>query len=446
MYKAQEWGEDVALPYVLKYKIAFIVGTLLSCCLFCCLRSRSQRLAVEAEQMQRKQQTQYKMKQMVKEKFSKNEGEDKKGPAKRKGNGTGKRRSVNNASASDSAKEAAEAEEEERAKLITDMQDGVGLSAKPLTSSIFKSSSGLTTVRIQMDVPFKRKDVFRELISKKCPIDIDEEKMASIEAIRPGCDRTKPTTSPGYVRKTVYKNKMTTLHELVECVEPRLLKWRILDAQRIPFKLKGKKRAPECTIELTSDGVGTQCEISYVFEHAEIMFPCCCLAPLTPSAIRFLLVRSLQRVWTDLMLDRGYEVSISLHISPRPRAAVRPPAASPQASPHDRCLPVRSSPPLHGASAAALSPQILAHALTSCLFHLRLCCAPLRARLSSSWLRPAIPAPLWPQLLTPAPLLPISCPLTLAGSLRADVNALTSVDQRHGRAAQPPQKGQGQRA
>ena len=54
-----------------------------------------------------------------------------------------------------------------RAKLLIDMQDGVGLQAKPLTSSIYKNSQGLTTVRVEMDIPFHRKDIFRELISKK---------------------------------------------------------------------------------------------------------------------------------------------------------------------------------------------------------------------------------------------------------------------------------------
>jgi len=52
--------------------------------------------------------------------------------------------------------------------------------------------------------------------------------------------------------------------------------------------------------------VGTSVDISYTFEGAEVMFPCCCLAPLTPAAIRYVLVRSLQGVWTDLMFDRGY--------------------------------------------------------------------------------------------------------------------------------------------
>ena len=150
----------------------------------------------------------------------------------------------------------------------------------------------------------------------RCPLDIDDEKLDRIEGIRPGCDRTKPTTSPGYVRKTIYKNKWTTLHELVECVEPRLMKWRILDTQRIPFRLKGIKRAPECTIELHQDGVATSVEISYTFEAAEVIFPLCCFEPLAATAIRQILVRSLQAVWTDLMLDRGYPVRSLLLLTP----------------------------------------------------------------------------------------------------------------------------------
>ena len=305
-HKAKDYADAHILPWLLRNRMKIIFFLLIFCCCSCCYSSRAKRLKAEAEILQRKQQTQFKMAKLVKEKSEGGSSEPKKKP--KKGQNSGKRRSVSNASATDSTKESTEQEEEERAMLITDMQEGVGLQSKALTSSMFRSSTGLTTVRIQCDVPFKQKDVFRELINKKCPIDIDEEKMASIESIRPGSDRTKPTTSPGYVRKTVYKNKMTTLHELVDIKEPRLLKWRILDAKRTPFKLKGFRRAPECTIELRQNGVGTQCEISYVFEHSEVMIPCCCLAPLTPLAIRFLLVRSLQRIWTDLMLDRGYDV------------------------------------------------------------------------------------------------------------------------------------------
>jgi hypothetical protein len=109
------------------------------------------------------------------------------------------------------------------------------------------------------------------------------------------------------VRKTIYKNDSATLHELVECQEPRMMKWRILDTTKLPFRLKGKKRAPECTIELLQEGAGTAIELAYIFEYADIQFPCCCLAPLTPRAIRFVLVRRLKKVWTSLMLTRGYE-------------------------------------------------------------------------------------------------------------------------------------------
>ena len=351
---AIQYFYEVILPFIMAYKIQLGMGTVLTLILVRCLCLRAAREAQRKAEVERKMKMQTTMRLMVKDKqknkkpgsgsaYDEDEGKGKK-VRKRRAAGTSKRRSVSNYASNDSQQEALDAEEEERAKLLIDMQEGVGLQAKPVTSSIYKSSLGATTVRVKMDVPFHRKDLFRELVSKKCPLDVDEEKMDRVELIRPGIDRTRPTTSPGYVRKTIYKNKWTTLHELVECVEPRLMKWRILDVGRVPFKLKGVKRAPECTIELTPDGVGTSVEISYTFEAADIIFPLCCLAPLTPNAIRFILIRSLQAVWTDLMLDRGYGVRfppatfplpIILPVSAGRHRACRSPASH---APRDRVL------------------------------------------------------------------------------------------------------------
>ena len=111
-------------------------------------------------------------------------------------------------------------------------------------------------------LPFLQRDIFRELVRKKYPIDVSEDMIKDMAMVRPGCDRTMPTASAGYVRRVEYKSyKMVTLHELAECEVPRYLKWRILPCQRVPFSLLGKKAYPECSITLTPQGLGTLFEV-----------------------------------------------------------------------------------------------------------------------------------------------------------------------------------------
>jgi len=256
------------------------------------------------------------MKSMVKDKFSKNNQAEK---AKNGGSGdeevkranvgrrtsvnSGKRRASVNNFQSKGGKEEEEVNEEEEAALLE--KQTIGLNTNPVISQVLRSKEGMTTVRVKMEFPFKMKDVWRELVQSKCPLDIDDEKMQSIERIRPSHER-KPGMGAGYIRKVIYKNKTQTLHELVECVEPKLIKWRVLDAKGLPFMLRGKRASPECTIELHPDGLGTDIEVTYTFEYATIIFPLCCFAPLVAYGIRYVLVKNLQAAWTDMMLDRGY--------------------------------------------------------------------------------------------------------------------------------------------
>ena len=368
--KVYGWGKPIwdkyeppILLWIQKHVVQSIFLGLIGLCVLVALPICTINYCRRRQEIKQKVATQYKMKQIVKEKVKeqKNGGAGGDGGNKRQSAvqrrtscNTGKRRSMTAASTTDKAAELTAEEEEEKAKLLTEENlEGVGLNAKPLTSSIYKSEiTGLTTVRVVMGVPFKRKDVFRELVNKKCPIDVDEEKLESIESIRPGCDRSRPTTSPGYVRKTIYRDKQTTLHELVECIEPQRRKWRVLDAQGLRFQLAGKKRAPECTIELTSDGAGTSCEVVYIFEYGEVKFPCCCLAPLTPNAVRWLLTRSLQSTWTQLMLTRGYDVrSRSPSLRPSPPTHPRPHPAFPHPT-----LPLGSSAPITRLSLVGTPP------------------------------------------------------------------------------------------
>ena len=168
---ALEYFITEILPWLFQYKLQIIIVMLVSCCCCCCIRAQNAKKRKAAEEAARKQKLQNTMWSKVKENKEsggpngKPESKLKK-PGNRKSN-SGVRRSVSNYASNDQEKDKLDAEEEERAKLLIDMQDGVGLQAKPTTSSIYKSSAGMTTVRVKMDVPFHRKDIFRELISKK---------------------------------------------------------------------------------------------------------------------------------------------------------------------------------------------------------------------------------------------------------------------------------------
>ena len=186
LYK--EYGPGI-IKWVKEHIAQTVFLSIFSCCVLCCLPMCVLRACREREERKKKQQTQYKAKQIIKEKTSKdkqNGGTNGSAPnrrasavAMRRASQTGKRRSMTSSSATDAKMDMQEIEEEEQARLLTEGDlEGVGLQAKPMTSSIYKSkTTGLTTVRVVMGVPFKRKDVFRELVNRKCPIDIDEERM-----------------------------------------------------------------------------------------------------------------------------------------------------------------------------------------------------------------------------------------------------------------------------
>lgn len=129
-------------------------------------------------------------------------------------------------------------EEEELHSIFKGLKNGTGDNPNETTSSVYTGSNGITTVRVSVYLPFLQRDLFRELVRKSRPLDVDEESAANVEVVRPGRDRHMPTASEGYIRRTEYKNGIVMRHELVEVEIPSRLKWRILEIKRVPISLK----------------------------------------------------------------------------------------------------------------------------------------------------------------------------------------------------------------
>jgi len=176
--------------------------------------------------------------------------------------------------------------------------------------------------RVEFEMPFRAKDVLRELSRPETPLGFDKE-TSTVSVIRPGETRDK-VFSPGFVRKTVFKNKLlgNTSSKLVHLEEEpaskanaarSTLTWEVLSADGMPFHIasSNRKKPPICTIELQQAKTwsGSTMAVSWDYEYVSCMNPCCCLGPVVPCLLQTFVSRSLLKpdnVFKDQMVDRGY--------------------------------------------------------------------------------------------------------------------------------------------
>ena len=63
-------------------------------------------------------------------------------------------------------------------------------------------------------------------------------------------------------------------------------------------------------------------QVAYTFEKSAVMIPCCCLGPVVPAAMRWMLSRNLAAGLTDAMVDKGYPVCHPLPANATPTSGM----------------------------------------------------------------------------------------------------------------------------
>lgn len=166
--------------------------------------------------------------------------------------------------------------------------------------------------RIKMRLPFKAKDVFRELCDADEALGTSKTELRT-EMIRPGVDLEKPF-SPGYIKRSDYRSRFYghTLHELTEVVDERYhkkLQWKILTGTT-PILLTGRAKAATCDMDVDATLSGSVLTLTYRYDDLKVRSPWGCCGGFA----HFMLRRWVRRVnatpdhmqFRDAMISRGY--------------------------------------------------------------------------------------------------------------------------------------------
>ena len=163
-------------------------------------------------------------------------------------------------------------------------------------------------------LPFKRDDVFKELISATKPLGADSDNLALTLVRTPALGHGKgggggggETVSKGCTRKAEFERpfKGYVLSELVELEAPSKLVW----AQR-ESNCAVNFVGADCkfVVELADKGAaGTEVRLTYRFESLSLRGLLCVLAPVGPLLLRTTLRRSLPAQWAASMAKRNYQ-------------------------------------------------------------------------------------------------------------------------------------------
>ncbi|KAL1525755.1 hypothetical protein AB1Y20_020599 [Prymnesium parvum] len=182
----------------------------------------------------------------------------------------------------------------------------VGGGNKRRRANTAKKTSG-NSVRVSVDLPFLKEDVFRELMNAEHPLGISEKK-TSFQMIWKGKD-PEHVMSVGYTRKTVLEMGVftsTTMAELVEVEENSKMKWKIVSSSGGLVSMTSNKRVPECCIALRKSARGSTVEITYEYEQLTALCPLYFIGPWIARGLQFILQRKVEKMLSIQMESRGY--------------------------------------------------------------------------------------------------------------------------------------------
>lgn len=165
---------------------------------------------------------------------------------------------------------------------------------------------------VTFNVPFKKVDVFNELLNDDCMLGSDGEGVdIRTTVLKSGRDPTKVVSS-GCVRETLYGSPVwgRTINELREIKAPNYIRTSTLLQEGTFFQFHGQPDDnPKVQVALKElkKNSGTAVTIRLDFMEVSINGPLCCLSFMAQDILKGNMERNLPIMWTESMLRRGYD-------------------------------------------------------------------------------------------------------------------------------------------
>jgi len=190
---------------------------------------------------------------------------------------------------------------------------GMGLDGNDY-AYLTKTDKDSTGFFITFNVPFKRQDVFNELLSDGGQLGVDgDPSVTGIETIilKSGREAGKAVSS-GCVRQTTYGSPVwgRTITELREIKAPAYIRWSTLMQDGTFFAFVGKADDnPKIQIALKELKKNSGTAVTIKLDYMEVGFngPLCCLSFLAQDLLKVSMESNLPKQWIESMLLRGYE-------------------------------------------------------------------------------------------------------------------------------------------
>jgi len=191
---------------------------------------------------------------------------------------------------------------------------GVGLDGADYTF-LTKKTADSTGFFIQFNVPFKRADVFTELLSDEGQLGCDgADAGLTFKILKPGREAGKLVSS-GCVRETTFGSPVwgRTVTELREIKSPAYIRWSTLAQEGTLFYFVGTQNGavheyPKVQIALKELAKNSGTAVTIKLDFLEVGFNgvMCCLSFLAQDILKALMESQLPKLWTESMLKRGY--------------------------------------------------------------------------------------------------------------------------------------------
>jgi len=178
-------------------------------------------------------------------------------------------------------------------------------------SYLTKPNKDGTGFFVTFNVPFKKQDVFNELLNDNGVIGFDDDSGVKTRILKPGRETGKAISS-GCVREVSYEGPVwgRTITELREIKAPNYIRWSTLMQEGTFFQFVGKADDnPKIQVALKELKKNTGTNVIIKLDFLEVGFngPLCCLSFIAQDILKALMENDLPKRWTASMLHRGYE-------------------------------------------------------------------------------------------------------------------------------------------
>mmetsp|Transcript_59411 Transcript_59411/g.98479 ORF Transcript_59411/g.98479 Transcript_59411/m.98479 type:complete len:265 (-) Transcript_59411:118-912(-) len=211
---------------------------------------------------------------------------------------------------------------------VSKSQDAAALLASGTLRSSLRPWKGFTAT---FDIPYKREDVFTELLKKHDPLGLTAPNV-KLTVLTQDSLSSKVVRSPvalqierhinagsagqvsvGCVRKAEFSKPFEgfTVSRLVDVQPLQSVRWEQLQTRTlfnlVGEEIEGERVAPAATVHIETIATGARIYLIYDFHHVQTRSSFCCfLAPLIPRFLRWYLERNAANTWSAEMERRGY--------------------------------------------------------------------------------------------------------------------------------------------